>query len=46
MAAHAGGRDVAAVNPARSMIFAYDAMQETVGPGTDDVAPKRMDLWQ
>jgi len=28
MAAHAGGRDVASVSPARSMIFAYDAMQE------------------
>jgi len=46
MAAHAGGRDVAAVNPARSMIFAYDAMQEPVGSATEDVAPKRMDLWQ
>ncbi|WP_246207375.1 FAD-dependent monooxygenase [Bradyrhizobium rifense] len=45
MAAHAGGRDVAAVSPARSMIFAYDAMQEQVGPAAGDVTPKRMDLW-
>jgi hypothetical protein len=36
---------VAAVSPARSMIFAYDAMQERVGPATGDTAPKRMDLW-
>jgi salicylate hydroxylase len=45
MAAHAGGRDVAAVNPARRMIFAYDAMQEPVGPATEDVTSRRMDLW-
>ena len=45
MAAHAGGRDVAAVSPARSMIFAYDAMQEPVGPATGDATSKRMDLW-
>ena len=45
MAAHAGGRDVAAVSPARSMIFAHDAMQEQVGPAAGDVTPKRMDLW-
>jgi hypothetical protein len=43
MVAHAGGRDMAAVNPARRMIFAYDAMQEPVG--TEDVASRRMDLW-
>jgi hypothetical protein len=45
MAAHAGGRDMAAVNSARWMIFAYDALQEPVGPATGDVTPKRMDLW-
>jgi len=45
MAAHAGGRDVAAVNPARSKIFAYDAMQEPVVPATGDITAKRMDLW-
>jgi hypothetical protein len=45
MAAHAGGRDVAAVSPARSMIFAYDAMQEPVSAATGDTKAKRMDLW-
>jgi salicylate hydroxylase len=45
MAAHAGGRDMAAVSPARRMIFAYDALQEPVGAATGDVTPKRTDLW-
>jgi salicylate hydroxylase len=45
MAAHADGRELAAVSPARQMIFAYDAMQEAVGPASGDVTPGRMDLW-
>jgi len=45
MAAHAGGRDTAPVNPARSMIFAYDATQVPVGPAIGDVAPRPGDLW-